>query len=190
MITAADVLSTVESNILPQYIRKRLIEDMPEILDAVSNYKDATIIGVFSNWEGVVFKTSVYERIYDGDLNMFSEEWLYPRGRIPETEPSVILYYSNGLKRSEEWRRNGGLHRDGDKPAHVTYFENGVTRIETWYVNNVFRRDGNKPALVIYYENGNPYEEGWSEDTVQIGEIIYVKYDPSGLAIDKRNRLK
>lgn len=182
-LTAADFLPLLEDPVLTQPQRKCLIEDMPSILDAVSDYDDITT-GVFTDRNELRFLSSVYERIYYNFV-LYSEEWYKDsvRGRIPDTKPSLITYYENENKRTEEWWSNRKLHRDDDKPAQIAYFENGKKQSEIWLKNNGLHRDDDKPASIVYYKNGNRFEERWPARAKKPGkgkQPFYVRYNLDG----------
>jgi hypothetical protein len=49
----------------------------------------------------------------------------------------------------QEWRVNGLLHRDNDKPAVVRYASEHW-RLCEWWVNGQRHRDGDRPAIICY----------------------------------------
>lgn len=78
--------------------------------------------------------------------------------------PAQVTYRNNGMKTSEEWYKNGKLHRDG-KAALIRYnFTNSKVNHKQWYRNGLSYRDGDRPTLIRYYENGNIYMERWHDD--------------------------
>lgn len=74
-----------------------------------------------------------------------------------EDGPCLILWYNNGRKKYEEWRKNGDLHREEfgfNSGSAFTYWnENGNKEYETWYQNGKFHRE-NGPAVIDYCYNG------------------------------------
>ena len=61
-----------------------------------------------------------------------------------------------------EYRINGLLHREGDKPA----IEEGADGTKRWYKNGQLHRDGDKPAIdwasgdKEWYKNGQLHRDG------------------------------
>lgn len=76
-------------------------------------------------------------------------------------EPSLTYYYENGVKKHEEWYKNGELHREDDKPAQISYYKSGKKENEVWFKDGEKYRDGDKPTRIQYYENGNKKTEKW-----------------------------
>lgn len=74
-----------------------------------------------------------------------------------EDGPCLVVWYNNGRKKYEEWRKNGDLHREefGDKagPAFTYWDENGNKEYKTWYQDGKFHRE-NGPAIIDYCYNG------------------------------------
>ena len=70
---------------------------------------------------------------------------------------SAFKSYSNGQKRSEEYRLNGKFHRT-DGPANIVWYENGHKWAEEYFLNDkCHRTDG--PANIVWHENGQNCSE-------------------------------
>ena len=66
------------------------------------------------------------------------------------------------------WRRNGRLHRDGDRPALIWYTDDGIMLSQYWYRDDRWHREGDLPA-VIKYRDGTTMSQRRHRD----GEIEY-----------------
>lgn len=74
----------------------------------------------------------------------------------------------NGEILSQEWRKNGILHRDDDLPATI----HGDTY--RWFQNGLIHRDGDKPAYIhgdeqIYYKMGQIHRDGGKAAVINKG---------------------
>ena len=81
---------------------------------------------------------------------------------------------------SLEWRKNGSLHRNGDKPALI--YRNGSLE---WWKNGQFHRDGDKPAEIcadgelLWWKNGLNHRDG--DKPAWIGAFSTLKWYKNGL---------
>lgn len=74
------------------------------------------------------------------------------RARYWPVSPELMVQYDDGSHTEKDrygdliWKKNGKLHRDGDKPAVIS--ANGSL---AWYQNNQLHRDNDKPAYIGRY---------------------------------------
>jgi hypothetical protein len=90
------------------------------------------------------------------------------------TGPASIQYFNNGNISSEEWYKNGLLHRDGDLPAFISYYKNGNKRREDWYINGKGIRYGDKAGRIEYNQDGT-----------KAGEIYHINNDTHRFGYDE-----
>lgn len=105
-----------------------------------------------------------------GNLLSRLKEWWYEFPYTSRRTPVGRLWQRYVARGTQEWTKDGVLHRDGDKPARISpdglcewWFDgerhrsndkpavlsaNGYRR--EWWVNGVLHRDGDKPAVVTY----------------------------------------
>jgi len=79
----------------------------------------------------------------------------------------LVINHGNGVTQvidengTEQWYRNGELHRDGDLPA-IIY----ATGSKAWYRDGKQHRDGDQPALVgchgtqMWFRDGKLHRDG------------------------------
>ena len=64
----------------------------------------------------------------------------------------------------EEFRKEGQLHREGDRPAVVSYRADGLVLREEFFKEGQLHREGDRPALVSYRADGSvEREQFWKE---------------------------
>ena len=76
-------------------------------------------------------------------------------------------FYSELIKNEKifiQYKKNGKLHRDNDKPAEITNCKDEKIIFEEYYQNGELHRDNDKPSKIIY------------ED----GKMIFEKYYQNG----------
>ncbi len=56
---------------------------------------------------------------------------------------------------TELYRKNGELHRDGDKPAEIVTDKNGSILKKSFYFGGILHRDGNKPSVIENLSEGH-----------------------------------
>jgi hypothetical protein len=61
--------------------------------------------------------------------------------------PATIGTYDDGQSYSVEWKQDGILHRDNDKPARL-FYTNGFIENEFYFVNGQEHRSNGQPAVV------------------------------------------
>jgi len=78
--------------------------------------------------------------------------------------PATIGYYRNGNVECVEYRKNGVIHRDGDKPSIIYYDENnnGSVTSEAYFKGYMLHRENDLPACIDYYSLNN--NDGESEN--------------------------
>ena len=71
------------------------------------------------------------------------------RAKYWPVSPELMVQYDDGSHTEKDrygdliWKKNGKLHRDGDKPARIDRDGHLV-----WYQNGLYHRDGDKPATI------------------------------------------
>lgn len=86
-------------------------------------------------------------------------------------KPSIKIFRNNNELLSEEYHKNGKLHKDNDKPAIIRYDHsrgNCYVSVELFYKNGKLHRDNNMPAIVTY---GFNYDENDNCTTYIFREI-------------------
>jgi len=92
-------------------------------------------------------------------------------------------YHDNGIVRQEKYYKNGGLHRDGDKPSIEGYHEDGTINLRQFHKYGKLHRDGDKPAMVWYDVSGTRYSEKYYKDGLYHRDgdkPAWVEYDNDG----------
>lgn len=67
--------------------------------------------------------------------------------------PAELLFYKNGLLKSEKYMLNGKKNRNQAKPAFIKYNKDGQVIYLGYFVNDKFHKI-NEPALIKYHDNG------------------------------------
>jgi len=123
------------------------------------NINEANVIGYYDNgsifsrqWEtrngiqnGVIYRENgpAYMEYYDNG-NILRHQYTDKKGLTV----CSIEWYNNGNIRTQEWHKNGKLHRANDLPARIEFFENGKIKSKEWRVLGV-----------LYREKGSAYIE-------------------------------
>lgn len=87
---------------------------------------------------------------------LLCEEW----NNNDENKPTKIYYYESGNKKSEQYWKNGKLHRDNDLPAIIEYYDTKEQNIkyEEWWIGGKRDRDNFLFTKIKYnIENGIQY---------------------------------
>lgn len=109
---------------------------------------------------------------YHENGNIKTEIWKnnLPFGLHRENDlPAWNSYYENGIKNSEEWRKNGSFYkRENNLPNRILYNPKGIKKEEIWYdeTGNYHREE--EPSYIEYYENGNKRRERWFKNNKHI----------------------
>lgn len=78
---------------------------------------------------------------------------------------------SSGNLFTTEYKKDGKLHREGDKPAHIIKDAQGNVLEEEYFKDNQLHRDGDKPAHIIKDVQGRDGEEHTPKPSIEIGEV-------------------
>jgi hypothetical protein len=113
-------------------------------------------------------------------------EYLAERDQWCPVSAELMAEYNDGSHTKKwpdgslEWRKDGLVHRDGDKPARIYW--NGTL---VWFKNGQIHRDGDKPARIYadgalnWFKNGQYHRDG--DKPAQIGMTGYLGWYKSGL---------
>ncbi len=92
------------------------------------------------------------------------------------SEPAFISYFPGNRLQTQQWFKNGILHRDGDNPAEIWYYEDGSIQRQKHYKNGILHRDGDNPALISVYRFAGMNQHQIDLEYVRDNIWKYVQY--------------
>ena len=75
-----------------------------------------------------------------------------------------VSHRADGSVASEEFRKEGQRHREGDRPAVVSYRSDGSVELEEFWKEGQRHREGDRPAVARYRDDGSVASESFYKE--------------------------